>query len=75
MLEQGKSVRSPPPEEEGAAETMWDELMAAPFPRPPCATWRGEAEKSGVKMSPQRMEGWGEHVLRFGLISYYPTLI
>ena len=37
MLEQGKSVRSPPSEEEGAAETMWDELTATPVPAP-CAT-------------------------------------
>ena len=35
MLEQGKSVRSPPPEEEGAAETTCDELTAAPIPCPP----------------------------------------
>jgi len=35
MLKQGKSVRSPPPEEEGAAETMCDELTAASIPSPP----------------------------------------
>jgi len=35
MLEQGKSVRSPPPEEEGAAETTCDELTAAPIAHPP----------------------------------------
>jgi len=35
MLEQGKSVRSPPPEEEGAAETTCDELTVTPIPRPP----------------------------------------
>jgi len=35
MLEQGQSVRSPPPEEEGAAETMCDELTATPIPRCP----------------------------------------
>ena len=34
-LEQGKSVRSPPPEEEGAAETTWDELTATHIPRLP----------------------------------------
>jgi len=34
MLEQGKTVRSPPPEEEGAAETMCDELTVTPIPRP-----------------------------------------
>jgi len=34
-LEQGKSVRSPPPEKEGAAETTCDELTVTPIPRPP----------------------------------------
>jgi len=34
-LEQGKSVRSPPPEEGGAAETTCDELTITPVPRPP----------------------------------------
>jgi len=35
MLEQGKSVRCPPPEVEGAAETTCDELTATPIPCPP----------------------------------------
>jgi len=39
MLEQGKSVRSPPPEEKGAAETRCDELTATPFPIPLCHLW------------------------------------
>jgi len=34
MLEQGKSVRSPPPEGQGAAETMCDELTTTPIPHP-----------------------------------------
>jgi len=34
-LEPGKSVRSRPPEEEGAAETMCDELTVTPIPCPP----------------------------------------
>jgi len=34
-LEQGQSVRSPPPEDEGAAETSCDELTVTPIPRPP----------------------------------------
>jgi len=34
-LGQGKSVRSPLPEEEGAAETTCDELTVTPVPRPP----------------------------------------
>jgi len=33
-LEQGKRVRSPPPEEEGAAETMRDGLTADTIPHP-----------------------------------------
>ena len=37
MLEQGKSVRSPPPEEEGVAETTRDELI----PRPPAPLGAG----------------------------------
>ena len=35
MLEQGQSVRSPPTEEEGMAETTCDELTATPIPCPP----------------------------------------
>jgi len=34
-LEQGQSVRSPPPEEEGAAQTKYDELTVTPIPHPP----------------------------------------
>jgi len=34
-LDQGQSVRSPPPEEEGAAETTCDELTANPIPHLP----------------------------------------
>ena len=35
MLEQGKSVMSPAPEEDEAAETMCDELTVTPIPCPP----------------------------------------
>jgi len=35
MLEPGKSVRSPLPEEEDAAETMCDELTVTPIPHHP----------------------------------------
>jgi len=35
MLEQGQSVRSPPPEEEGEAETACDELTTTTIPCPP----------------------------------------
>jgi len=34
-----ESVRSPPPEEEGAAEKKCDELIAAPLPHPPVLLW------------------------------------
>ena len=75
-LEQGKSVRSPPPEEEGASETTCDELTATPIPRPPVLLGREEVEESGAKLSPGRREGWGEGVfLRYDSISHHPTLI
>ena len=68
-------MRSLPPEEEGAAETMCDELTVTPIPCPPALlggsrreTNRGEAE-SGKKGEV------GEGVLRSGFISHYPTQI
>jgi len=36
MLEQGKSVRSAPPEEEGVAEATCDALTTVPLPVPLC---------------------------------------
>jgi len=45
LLEQGKSVRSPPPEEEGAAETTCDELTITLIPHPPVLPGGG-----GVRM-------------------------
>ena len=45
-LEQGKSVRSPPPKEERAAETMmWDELTATPIPVP-LHHWEGRRQRN-----------------------------
>jgi len=35
MLEQGKKVRSPPPEEEEVVETTCDELTVTPTPHTP----------------------------------------
>ena len=58
-MEQGKSVRSPPPEEEGAAETMCDELTTTPLPCPPPPLGGEEVENSGVKLRLGRREGWG----------------
>ena len=46
ILEPRKSVKSPPPEEEGAAETTCDELTVTPIPRPSVPLGEGEeAEK------------------------------
>ena len=75
-LEQGQSVRSPPPEEEGVAETTCDELTVIPIPRPPVPLGgEGGGREIGVKLSPGRRNGWGEGVLRSGFIFHYPTLI
>ena len=38
-------MRSPPPEEEGAAETTCDELTQTPIPRPPAPLEGEEVEK------------------------------
>ena len=53
-----ESVRSPPPEEEGAAETTGDELTAAPIPRPP-ALLRGRKERNGSEVEPGKKGGVG----------------
>jgi len=57
MLEQGQSVRSPPPEEEGAAETTCDELTTTFIPRPPAPLRGRRQRKSGVKLNSGRREG------------------
>jgi len=55
-LEQGKSVRSPPPEGQGLAETTCDELNITPIPVPlHCSGEGGRA--TGVKLSPGRKQG------------------
>jgi len=46
MLEQGKSVRSPPHEEERAAKTTHDELTVTPIPCPPSPLGGEEGEKN-----------------------------
>ena len=58
-LEQGQSLRSPPPEEEGAAKTTCDELTTAPVPCPPEPLGGEKGEKREVKLSPGRREGGG----------------
>jgi len=60
MLEQGKSVSNPPPQEEGVAETMCDDLTTTPIPCTTVPLGGQEVEKSGVKLSPGRREGWGK---------------
>jgi len=54
-LEQGKSVRSPPHEEEGAAETTCDELTITPIPRPP-APLGGRRRRNGNEAEPRKKE-------------------
>ena len=60
-LEQGQSVRSPPPEEEGAAETRCDELTVTPIPRPP-ALLGGRKERNGSEAEPGKKGGGGGKV-------------
>ena len=59
MLEQTKSVRSPPPEGQGAAEKTCDELTITPIPHPPVLTGTGGggSRETGVKLSLGRREG------------------
>ena len=60
MLEPGKSVRSPPPEEEGVAETTWEELTQTPHSPSPCAARQGEeVEKTRSKVKPGKKGGVG----------------
>ena len=65
-------MRSPPPEEEGAAETTCDELTPTPIPRP-SVPLGDKVEKMGSGLEPGRREEWGEGVLRFGFTSHYPS--
>ena len=74
MLEQGQSVRSPPPEEEGSAETVCDEPTATPIPCSSVSLVGTRQRKSGVKLSPGTRKGWGEGVFKI-LFSHYPALI
>jgi len=57
-LEHGKSVRSPPSEEEGAAETTCDELTVTPILRPPVLLER-RRERNGSEVEPQKKGGVG----------------
>jgi len=75
-LEQGRSVRRPPAEEEGAAETKCDELTITPFPHPPVPLGGSRRERNGMEVEPME-EGrcGGEGVLGPGFISHYPALV
>ena len=77
MLEQGKSVRSPPPEEEGAAETACDGLTAAPIPIP-LRRCRGGGRGIGSKAEPGKKGGVGGRCvfkIRFYFSLSYSDLI
>lgn len=62
MLEQGKNMRSPPPEKKGAAEIKCGELTTTSIPHHPVPLQGTEAEKLEVKLSPGTREGEGEGV-------------
>jgi len=57
-IEQGKSVRSPPPEGQGAAETTCDELTVSPIPHPPVLCGVGR-ERNGSEAEPGKKGGVG----------------
>jgi len=61
-LEQRKSVRSLSSEEEGATETVCDELTIIPIPHPPALLGAGGGRETGVKLSPGRRGGVGGKV-------------
>jgi len=63
ILEQGKSVKNPPPEEEGAAEITWDELTATPIPHPPVLLG-GRRERNGSEVEPGTKGGVGRRCLK-----------
>jgi len=56
MLEQGKSVRSLPPEGQGSAATTCDELTATPIPHPPVPP-EGRRERNGIEAEPGKKGG------------------
>jgi len=66
MLEQGKSVRSLPPEEEGVAERACDELTAAPIHRPP-VPHGGRRERNGSEAELGKKGGVGGRCFKIWL--------
>lgn len=68
----GKSLRSPLPEKEGAAETMGDELTPAHIPHSPVQlVGRSRKREIGNEVKPGK-ERQGKGVLRF---SFYLSLL
>ena len=58
MLEQGKSVMSPAPEEDEAAEITCDELTVNPIPHPPVPLG-GLGREFGSEVVPGKKGGMG----------------
>ena len=67
-------MRSPPSEEEGATETMCEELTPTPIPCLPVLLV-GVGREFRSEAVPGKGIGVGEGILGFGFISHYPTLI
>jgi len=67
-----ESVRSPPPEEEGAAETMCNKRNVTPIPRPP-APVGGRRERNGSEVEPGKKGGVGGRSFKISFISHCPT--
>ena len=65
MLEQGQKVRSSSPEEQGAAETTYDELTATPIPSPPALLGGRRQRKTGSEVEPRKKGVVREGFLRF----------
>jgi len=71
--EQGKSVRSLPCEEEGAAETTCDELTTAPIPCPPVPLG-GRRQRNGSEAEPGKKGGVGGRCFKIW-IYFLATLV
>ena len=56
-------MRSPPPEEEVAAETTYDELTVTPTPHP-LVPLRGRRQRNGSEAEPGKKGGGGGRCLK-----------
>lgn len=65
MMDQGKSVRTPLPEEEGPAETTWNGLTTDPIHCPFVLLWRRKDRKCDMNLRSGRREWCREGVIRF----------